>query len=273
MIIDGHAHLGGEYKDLTAVLKTLDMAGVDKVVLCPADHMRKDTFQVPDLANRLPSRELNFAVNRLIRYGTNRTSLQINIEAGNQEVFKISELSKGRVLQFFWADPDKYGIVDELESKYESWGFKGIKLHQACHPFKINSVHFRDIAEFAAGKEIPVFVHLYSKKEIQEFISTSKKYKTTFIIGHLIGLEIFVKLKNQLGSNLCFDISCPPLVSGDRIKLAVKEFGPERVIMGSDTPYGKDNLQKVIEGIRSLNLSAGETDMIFGNNLRNLLSV
>jgi len=272
MIIDGHAHLGGEYKDLTAVLKTLELAGADKVVLCPADHMRKDTFQVPDLANRLPSRELNFAVNRLIRYATNRISLQLNIETGNQEVFKISELSKGRVLQFFWADPDKNGIMDELESKFETWRFKGIKLHQACHPFKINSSHFRNVAEFASGKEIPVFVHLYSKGEIQEFISSSRIYKTTFIIGHLIGLEIFVKLKNQLGRNLYFDISCPPLVSGDRIKLAVKEFGPERVIMGSDIPYGKNNLQKVIEGIRSLNLSARETELILGNNLMNLLS-
>ena len=99
-----------------------------------------------------------------------------NIEAGNQEIFNISVLSEGRVLQFFWADPHKSGIIDELESKFELWRFKGIKLHQPCHPFKVNSFHFRDIAEFAARKGIPVFLHLYSKNDVLEFISVSGKY-------------------------------------------------------------------------------------------------
>ena len=273
MIIDGHAHLGGEYKDLPSILTTLDMAGADKVVLCPADHTRVDSFQIPDIAGRLPSRELNFAVNRLIRHATNRTTLGLNIEAGNQEIFNISVLSEGRVLQFYWADPDKSGIADELDLKFELWRFKGIKLHQACHSFKVNSVHFRDIAEFAVRKGIPVFIHLYSKKEALEFISVSGNYNTTFILGHLIGLEILVELKNKISSNIFFDISCPPLVSNDRIKLAVKEFGSERVIMGSDTPYGKHNLLKVIEGIRSLNLSDRETELILGINLKNILLI
>jgi uncharacterized protein len=273
MIIDGHAHLGGEYKDLAAILATLDRARADKVVLCPADQQRHDSLKIPDFAGKMPTKELNFVVNRLLRLVTGKVTLEKNLEKGNEEVFNISSLSKGRILQFFWADPAKKTVVDELEEKYELWRFKGIKLHQAVQSFKLNSLHFQNVAEFAVRKKIPIFIHLYSKKEVVKFISVSERYKTNFILGHLIGLEILLKLKNKLGNNVFFDISCPPLVSKDRVKLAIKEFGSERIIMGSDIPYGENNIMRVIEEIRSLNLGERETELILGNNLKNILFI
>ena len=273
MIIDGHAHLGGEYKNLETILSTLERTGVDKVVLCPADSQRQEAFPIPDIAGKLPDKELNFVVNRLIRSASLKAQHQINIDTGNTGIFDISGKSGGRIFQFFWANPLKESIIEEIETKLNVWRFKGIKLHQGCHPFKIKSSHFNNIAEFAVSKSLPLFIHLYSKKEVMDFISVSGNYKTTFIIGHLIGLEIFIQERKKISNNTYFDISCPPLVSSDRIKKAINQFGPEKILMGSDTPYGKNNLKLILSRIRSLNLPARACEMILGNNMRNILMI
>ena len=271
MIIDGHAHLGGEYKDLPTILSTLDNLGIDRVILCPADHVRNESLPVPHLASMFPDKELNFVVNRLIRAYTPQLLHQKNIDDGNKKIFHISRLSEGRIIQFFWANPLKEGIVNEMETKFEEWKFRGIKLHQASHRFEVISSQFRQIVEMAVLKDIPVFIHLYSKKEVLDFISVSAEYKTPFIVGHLIGLELFIQNKYKTGDNIFFDISCPALVSVDRIKKAIKEFGSGRIIMGSDAPYGKSNVKKIVSRIMSLGLPHNECDMILGNNLNSIL--
>jgi uncharacterized protein len=272
LIIDAHAHLGGEYKDLPSVMSTLDNLGIDRVILCPADSIREKPLPVPGLAKKFPDTDLNFLVNRLIRNVRNERQIQGKIEEGNKNVYAISGLSGGRIIQFFWADPLKREILDEMEVKFNMWKFRGIKLHQACHPFKIISNQFHELAEFAVSRNIPVFIHLYSKKEILDFISVSAEFKIPFIVGHLIGLELFIQNKDRIGDNIFFDISCPALVSAERIRKAVKEFGAGRIIMGSDAPYGMDNARVIISRIMSMNLKEIERERILGNNMRDILT-
>lgn len=271
MIIDGHAHMGGEYRDLPSVLKTLDAAGIDKVVLCPADKQRRRSMALPELAGELNVEELNLLVNKLLREASGNRATRDHIDRGNERVFNTATNSGGRIIQFYWADPLKDGIISELESRLELWKYKGIKLHQSIHPFEILSEPFHQVVEFAASKGLPVFIHLYSKREIHDFISIAGKYKTIFITGHLIGLETFIKEKAEVSDNIFFDISCPPLVPPRRIMKAYRTFGPGRLIMGSDTPYGKDNARKIVSSIRSLPISTNEMMMILGKNLRTLL--
>ena len=273
MIIDGHAHLGGEYRDLPSILSTLDRSGADKVILCPGDSPRDRSMWIPHMTGRMGGKNINFPVNWLIRLGTRSDNVQEHIDRQNEEVFNIAALSGERVIQFFWANPLKEGIMEDVREKYGSWRFKGIKLHQGCHPFRIQSEGFHHIAGFASANHIPVFVHLYSKKEIRDFIAVSRSYETIFITGHLIGLDLFIRKRQHVGDNIFFDISCPPLVPKKRIKLALKTFGARKIVMGSDTPFGRDNLRVVISGIRSLGLPVRETGLILGNNMKEILGI
>ena len=272
MIIDGHAHLGGDYRDVKSIVSVLDRLGVDKVVLCPADSIRRQSMSLPDMGTRVSGMKLNFVVNRFIRSVSATRSKWAAIEMANKKIFDTAALSGGRVLQFYWVNPFET-TADKLEEKLELWKFAGIKLHQGCHPFRIKSGIFRDIAGFAALKSLPLLIHLYSRKEVMDFISVSGNFSTNFIVGHLIGLEIFIKQRKMLGDNVFFDISCPPLVSSERIRLAINEFGVRKIIMGSDTPYGRDNLERVLSRIRSLELKTEEIDMILGNNLEKILLI
>ena len=103
-----------------------------------------------------------------------------------------------------------------------------------------------------------------------EFVNCHKR--VNFIIAHLIGLEVFIDAGFEQ-SNVFFDISCYQIVSEIKIKLALEKFGHEKIIMGSDTPYGKDNLKQIIDRVLRLSLSDSEKDLILGGNLQKLLKI
>jgi predicted TIM-barrel fold metal-dependent hydrolase len=271
MIIDGHAHVGGEYSDLPSIIKTLDDAGIDKVVLCPADKKRSSPLIIPGIAGKFAGDELNFQINKFLRTATAGRSTSNYINRGNAAMADLVKKSEGRVIQFHWTDPLREGIINELETIYESQGFKGIKLHQCIHHFKILSDEFRQVAEFASSHDMPVFIHLYSKDDIADFISVAGHYNTSFITGHLIGIDTFISEKDRVSDNVYFDFSCPPLVPPEKVMKAIDVFGPGRLVMGSDTPYGRHNPQKAVSFVRSLSVSIKEKAMILGENLRVLL--
>jgi uncharacterized protein len=92
----------------------------------------------------------------------------------------------------------------------------------------------------------------------------------TFIIAHLIGFEeIHTHAKNQ---NLFYEISPPQLIDVERLKHAIDQAGAERVILGSDTPYGKKNLQMNLKRIDSLDISEQEKKLIKGENMQRLIN-
>ena len=92
------------------------------------------------------------------------------------------------------------------------------------------------------------------------------------IVAHLFGLELFIK-SNFKDENLYFDISTYQVTSDKRVLKAIDFLGSDKIVMGSDTPYGKDNLKKNIERIRRLDISAKEKELILGENMRKLLKI
>lgn len=273
MVIDGHAHMGGEYFNLPSIIRTLDDAGIDIVVLCPGDKKRARSMTIPDIAGEFVGDNMNFQINKFLRKATHRKATQDYIDRGNEEMADVVKEAGGRVIQFYWTDPLKEDIITELGDRYERDAFKGIKLHQCIHAFKILSDEFHQVAIFAASHDLPVFIHLYSKKDITDFISVAGTYNTNFISGHLIGIDTYIKERNRVSDNIYFDISCPPLVPPEKIMKAMGIFGPGRLTMGSDTPYGRHNPQKAVSFVRSMPVSAREKEMILGDNLRALLKM
>jgi len=188
-------------------------------------------------------------------------------------VFDLVRQYPKRMVQFYWINPTDKNIIEKINDAYTEYHFKGLKLHQCITKFDINSENMREIVKWAEEKEMPIFIHLCSKKDAIAMIELTKNHKdVNFIIGHLIGLEIFVEsVLNQ--PNVFFDISCYQIVSEAKIKLAIEKLGYDRIIMGSDTPYGKENLKEIISLVHRLNLPDYEKEMILGGNLQNIVKI
>lgn len=271
MIIDGHAHSCGIFYRAEDIVNILDELQVDKVALCTNFENSDKNQSLPHLAKWFPSSDLMLSFNRIIKLINKLAKPTATLMSGNEYVFHLASQYPNRILQFYWVDPSGPNALSHLKDKYLRWQFKGIKFHQPSSPFHFDNPVLADIAGFAAEQRLPVFMHLYSTRDVEGFIEFAQNQsETNFIIAHLIGLELFERWKFKL-PNLYFDISPTPLISDERILKAINLFGAEKVMLGSDTPFGKDNLKRNIQRVKRLPISQQEKNLILGDNFQSLL--
>jgi predicted TIM-barrel fold metal-dependent hydrolase len=276
MIIDGHAHAAGDFCKAFDIIKILNENNVDYVVLAGTPEINSEKNQDLSFFSKFAEKHpegLIYFTNIIVKKvnSLNRTSK--NIELGNEYVYNLVKQYPDRIIQFYWIDPAEKNILTKLDEKYKLYNFKGIKLHQCINKFNLKESYMHEIAQWAGIKGLPIFIHLTSKKDVVNMIQLISQHKNTnFIIGHLIGLEVFIE-SNVVFPNVFFDISCPQLVPKTKILSCIRKFGAEKVIMGSDTPYGKNNLSSVISNVQNLSLTSHEKDLILGDNMRELLKL
>ena len=271
MIIDAHAHACGIFLNTGSIIETLGKNSVDKVVLVPGELGSARNYSLPDIASKFPNTDIIRYLNIPTKMVILITGIAKQIGEGNAYVHSLVKQLPERIIQFYWVLLSQPGVLDELERHYAEYGFKGIKFHQCWEYFKVDSEPFHNVDEWAGSKGLPIFVHLFSWRQATRLASYIKSHsKTKFIIAHLFGLERYIKAGIN-SDNIFFEISTPQVVSVPRLKKAIHHFGVEKVLLGSDTPYGKNNVELNIKKIRKLDISDEEKDMILGNNMKKLL--
>jgi predicted TIM-barrel fold metal-dependent hydrolase len=273
MIIDGHAHASGDFLTTEGIIQTLDVAKTDKVVLVPGEMNRSKAMPFPNVAKLFPKRNVTKIFNHLIKMVMRITKANEQFKKGNEYVYGFTRKIPNRVIQFYLITDSSQNIIRELEDKYNEWEFKGLKIHQCWYTISIDSTIFRNTASWAEKHGLPIFIHLESDKEVKKLIEYKRLHpQLKIIIGHLFGLELFIESKIKF-ENLYFDISTYQVTSDYRVLKTIEYFGADKTILGSDTPFGKDNLKKNIERIKNLPLNQDEKSKILGLNLKELLSI
>ncbi len=273
MIIDGHAHASGDFLTSKNIIRLLDETGVDKVILVPGELNSTKTYSLPNLARIFPSSNVVKITNSLTKFVIKLTGAVKQIPPGNAFVYDLVKYTHGRVIQFIWVTEHILNPKEYLSEKLTEWNFKGIKLHQCWDNYSIESDFFNNVAEWAEENDLPLFIHLFSDTDVESLIKYKRIHPDLkLIVAHLFGLELFIKAGYK-DDNLYFDTSTVQLVSTKRLIDAIDYFGADKVTFGTDTPYGKDNLQKNIDRIRSLDISESEKAMILGGNLKRLLKL
>lgn len=273
MIIDGHAHACGDYLKPEEIKKNLDSNDTSKVVLAPGELGSTRTYPFPNVSRLFPDRNIVKVFNQLTKMVVRITNMRLEFEKGNEYVHDLVKKLPDRVIQFYLLTDESENIYEELEKKYDDWKFRGLKLHQCWYPISIDSDYFNIAAKWAEERKIPIFIHLVSDKEVTKLIDYKRKRKDLkVIIGHLFGLELFMKQSENL-EKIYYDISTYQVTSDKRVLKAIKRFGAERITMGSDTPYGKNNLKRNIERVERLPIRQDEKNMILGLNMKGLLGI
>jgi hypothetical protein len=273
MIIDGHAHASGDFLKPESIIDNLDIYEVDKVILVPGELGSAKNYSLPNLAKLFPSNNVVKATNLLTKFVIGIAGTVKQIPKGNEHVYNLIKKTKGRAIQFIWITQQIENPIKYLNDKFDEWNFKGVKLHQCWEDYSIDSEFFSAIAEWTEKKNLPLFIHLYSDNQTKQLIEYKKGHpKLKLIVAHLFGLEIFIKHKFR-DENLYFDTSTIQLISTKRLKNAIKFVGASNITFGTDTPYGKQNLKKNIDRIKSLDISSKEKELIFGENMRKLLKI
>jgi predicted TIM-barrel fold metal-dependent hydrolase len=267
-IIDGHAHAAREYSTIGSLLEMVEKFNLQKIVLCTS---LKNDLNIQD-APKLPVKrhpDSNFFLNRINRFAYNH--LLKDHGDGNNYVLNLAEKLPNLIIPFLWINPLEKSHLMNLENQIAENKFRGIKLHQAWNAFKIDSKEFKQIAETARKYNLPVFIHLYSKKEATKLaVFITKNQDITFIIAHLLGMKIFSNYIEHL-KNVYFDTSGGYVIKKEHIQFAIETFGINHIIFGTDMPFEKIEDQTV--KIENLNLSEIEKDKIFRLNAMKILKL
>ncbi len=271
MVIDGHAHASGDFLKPESIIDKLDKSGVDKVILVPGELGSTKNYSLPNLARLFPSKNVVKVTNLLTKFVIGITCAVKQIPEGNEHVYNLTKKTNGRVIQFIWITQEIENPIEYLNEKFAEWDFNGVKLHQCWEGYSVDSDFFRTVAEWTEKNDLPLFIHLYSDNDVRQLIEYKKEHpKLKLIVAHLFGLELFIK-HDYKDDNLYFDTSTLQVTSTKRLMDAIKFIGAKNVTLGTDTPYGKGNLLKNIDRIKSLDISNEEKDLILGENMKQLL--
>lgn len=268
MFIDIHAHAAGNYSTVDSIKNMAEKYNIEKIVLCTSPRNIQNLQGPPGMPFKQKPDSI-YRMNRMNRFAYNHF-LKGNGE-GNQFVSELRNQLPDRIIQFFWVNPLDMGHMDNLESNIHTYQPKGIKLHQAWNPFKIDGMEFKNLVDIASSNKLPVFIHLYSKKEVLKLLRFIRENQNAvFIIGHLTGTDLFKESGVNL-KNVYFDTSSSKRIHSSDIQQAIQAFGYEHIVFGTDTPYA--GIDEQIDRIEQLGLPDNIKEHIYRLNARNILAL
>jgi predicted TIM-barrel fold metal-dependent hydrolase len=269
LIIDGHAHSAGEFYRGEDIVRTLDELGVDKVILCPGPVNDPRKWPVPNLAKLMRNRGPGLAGSRSLRLTAGYVTRRFDFAASNAYVASLARRFPGRILQACWVDPGDESLLPKLASRLEEWAFDALKIHQCFHRVPSDAPGMHALASFAGERGLAVFVHLFSRRDARALLVLAAAHpETKFVIAHLLAIDVFAAARPEARDNIYFDLSPPSMTPPRLVLRALRAFGPGRLLMGSDTPYGKNNLKEALALVRGLGIPDEDQRLILGENAR-----
>lgn len=236
MILDSHNHIGyrkGEYFAVEEVISWMDKAGIDKIVVFTQ-------CETPD----------------------------------NIYVAKAMQKYPDRLIGFAYSEPWEFTAEEELYRCFTEYNMKGLKLNPTKQSFALDRHDLVDILfKICEKKNCPIVSHGASDifNMPNKFAAMARQFPGVNLIMAHMGLpdafDSALRLVKSL-KNLYLDTAG---VDPQAIKKAIKEVGPEKILMGSDTPWGRFELS--IHAVEAATSDKSARELIMGGNLQRLLNL
>ena len=288
MIIDAHAHLDERILSVDQILERMTRHRVDKVALIP--FMNDPLPETPKALLAFMRTLMDSGAHRLAyaihdKFYTAEGDLKLN-----GRVYKIfAKPDNGLVAKCIQDHPDKFlgwvflnprttgDPLEELERYRHVKGFIGVKLHPHWHRYELSRA--LPIARECERLGWPVLIHLGIGEAGKWQALAAACPRLRMIFAHA-GFPTYSREWNAMRDhkNVWVDVSSA-YISESLVRRAVKALGPERVLYGTDAPYGfhdRDGLHDygAIRGwVERLPLRSGETEAILGKNISTLLDL
>jgi predicted TIM-barrel fold metal-dependent hydrolase len=211
-----------------------------------------------------------------------------------------------RIIGYFMLDPTRPDAAERAKRALAG-GLRGVCLFPAMHHFHVWDERCYSVYEAAQAAGAIVFAHfgilkmgirdklgLPSRFDLRfsnpvDLHRVAKDYpKTTFVIPHFgCGFLREALMVGDQCANVCVDTSSSnawvnalphPLALAEVFKAALRIFGPERILFGTDStflPRGwrRDIFDTQIQALKVLEVSSQHARLIFGGNISRILQL
>lgn len=195
--------------------------------------------------------------------------------------FAVESLRTG-LLAFGGLHPDCENAVEELE-KLKDKNMAGVKFHPPFQKVDLTDVKYWEIWERINYLRFPVLIHCGPAREVKEhnfFPSDMEQLirrlpDVPVVLAHMGGRwedpkeeEILYRLPENVVIDTAMSAGRQPLADFERI---AGNMGADRVLLGSDFPYGTQ--KEAIAYIKSSSFSKAEKEMMLGGNAKRILGI
>lgn len=265
MIIDAHCHLAdgkwisrgwweGLAKVAVPVLKKMGMADatVDGIIEGVLPGVIFDPTGEKQLA-AMDEAGIDMAVIFPIDYGVLLGEPEEGIESINRHFAGLQNRYPDRFITYATVDPRRPEAADLIKKALDEWGMKGVKFHQGSG-FYPNDKETRALMKIIGDRKVPVVFHtghilqpLYSKYCDPMWLD---ELCADFPDQVIIAAHMGHGFRNQLfhmgacKTNLWTDLSDNQRRAAheytafrEAVRGALDNFGPDRVMFGTDGPY------------------------------------
>ncbi len=285
-VVDAHAHLEPRMLDLPAMIAQLDAHRVDRVVLIPCmnDPLPETPRRLLAVIRRLmrsPCHPVAAAINAAVMTDEGDLRLAGKVHAiyprpDNATVARAIACHPDRLLGWIFLNPRAGVGVAELERWRHLPGMVGVKLHPHWHGWPI--VDALPIARRCEELGLPILIHLGFGDRGAWRVLADACPRLRLVFAHA-GIPHYDRMWGQIRGDrrLWLDVSSPYLDEA-LVRDAVAAVGPERVLYGTDAPYGFHDPAGsydygAIRGwIERLPVAATAIERVLGGNVERLLA-
>jgi len=208
----------------------------------------------------------------------------LNPQDGNEEVRRCIEPHDDRFIPFAVLKPTFAKWEEDLDSCLDEHEMRGVVLYPNYHRFELADPRLAPLMARAAERRIPVCVQAgledprrqYEREIVPEVPSAdigafARAYPDVTVVA--LGLKInqprAARQDDSLPDNFLFDISNYETMG--EIEAAVDEFGPDRMLYGSNFPLFNPRANAL--KLAKANISEDARAAIAGGNARRLLGL
>jgi predicted TIM-barrel fold metal-dependent hydrolase len=194
----------------------------------------------------------------------------------NELVQRAVQKYPDRLVGCIWPNPHEADAADKVRKALGQWKFQGIKLHPLFQAFLPNDDIVHPIMEEARKFKVPVLFHTghspfslpWSVGELSENFPDVKIVMLHMGDGHGLYIQAAINTAKRY-DNLYLETSAMPMAN--KIREAMQLVGKDRVIYGSDLPFGNPAVE--IAKATALNLSEEDFERYFYLNAKQLLNL
>jgi len=201
-------------------------------------------------------------------------------QQSNVNSFAIATEKGGVARAFGSVHPSSQDALSELE-RIKKAGLKGIKMHPDYQDFYLADKKLYPIYELCRQLDLVVLFHAGHDpafKDLKASVDDIKKIASDFkglkfVAAHFGGLMLADKVADELAgkADIFLDTSCcVGFVTPAQAKKIISRHGAERILFGSDCPWGSPKAH--LDFIDNLPLTANEKELIFYKNAESLLN-
>jgi len=181
-----------------------------------------------------------------------------------------------RIIGLLWVNPYSESDLNLIDEAIVKWKFKGIKLHPLLHAFLPDQEIVFPVMEKAKKYNVPVLFHCgHPPWSLPwHFSSLADYYPDVKIIlghmghGHIVYINGAIEVAKR-HDNIYLETSGMPMHS--KIKEAANLIGAERIIYGSDMPFGHPAFE--IMKVKVSGLDKRELELVLRENAIKLFNL